>query len=77
MRSSEWRHPFNKPFIAGKESYYIARAVAPGNIGGDGHFTLECCRLLEDRVGIYKLLMVSFCTAALEMAVMLIGIGPP
>jgi hypothetical protein len=38
--------PFNKPFIAGKEMYYIARAVALGNIGGDGHFTQACCRFL-------------------------------
>ena len=31
--------PFNKPYIAGKEFFYIAQAVALGNIGGDGRFT--------------------------------------
>lgn len=45
--------PFNKPFIAGKELYYIAQAVTLGNIAGDGHFTRECSRLLEERFGIH------------------------
>jgi dTDP-4-amino-4,6-dideoxygalactose transaminase len=68
--------PFNKPFIAGKEMYYIARAVALGNIGGDGYFTQQCCRLLEERFGVPKVMMVPSCTAALEMAAMLCGLGP-
>jgi dTDP-4-amino-4,6-dideoxygalactose transaminase len=68
--------PFNKPFIAGKELYYIARAVALGNIGGDGHFTQQCCRLLEERFGIHRVMMVPSCTAALEMAAVLCGLGP-
>jgi dTDP-4-amino-4,6-dideoxygalactose transaminase len=38
--------PFNKPFIAGKELFYIARAVTLGNLGGDGHFTKQCARLM-------------------------------
>jgi dTDP-4-amino-4,6-dideoxygalactose transaminase len=65
------RIPFNKPFVAGKELYYIARAVSLGNIGGDGHFTQQCCRLLEQRFDIHRVMMVPSCTAALEMAVML------
>jgi dTDP-4-amino-4,6-dideoxygalactose transaminase len=65
------RIPFNKPFVAGKELYYIARAVSLGNIGGDGYFTQQCCRLLEERFGIHRVMMVPSCTAALEMAVML------
>jgi dTDP-4-amino-4,6-dideoxygalactose transaminase len=70
------RIPFNKPFIAGKELHYIARAVTLGNIGGDGHFTHQCSRLLEDRFGIRKVLMTPSCTAALEMAAMLCDLGP-
>jgi dTDP-4-amino-4,6-dideoxygalactose transaminase len=70
------RIPFNKPFVAGKELYYIARAVSLGNIGGDGHFTRECCRLLEQRFGIHRVMMVPSCTAALEMAVQLCDPGP-
>lgn len=70
------RIPFNKPFVAGKELYYIAQAVTYGNIGGDGHFTGLCSRLLEERFGIGRVLMTPSCTAALEMAAMLCGLGP-
>ncbi len=68
--------PFNKPFIAGKELYYIAQAVTLGNIAGDGHFTKQCSRLLEERFGIHKVLLTPSCTAALEMAAMLCNLGP-
>ena len=68
--------PFNKPYIAGKELYYIAQAVTYGNIGGDGHFTAACSQFLEKTFGIHKVLMTPSCTAALEMAVMLCGLQP-
>src|SRR5438552_7616712 len=68
--------PFNKPFIAGKELFYVAQAVTLGNIAGDGHFTQGCSRLLEDRFGIRKVFMTPSCTAALEMAAMLCDLGP-
>lgn len=70
------RVPFNKPFVIGKELYYIAQAVTLGNISGDGHFTRNCCRLLEERFSVHKVLLTPSCTAALEMAAMLCGIQP-
>jgi dTDP-4-amino-4,6-dideoxygalactose transaminase len=70
------RIPFNKPFIAGKELYYVAQAVTFGNLAGDGRFTQECCRLLEERFGIGKVLLVPSCTAALEMAAILFDLKP-
>ncbi len=68
--------PFNKPFIAGKELYYIAQAVTYGNIAGDGYFTQECSRFLETKFGIRKALLTPSCTAALEMAAMLCDLKP-
>lgn len=68
--------PFNKPFVAGKELYYIAQAVTYGNISGDGHFTKACSQFLEEQFGIHKVLLTPSCTAALEMAAMLCDIGP-
>jgi dTDP-4-amino-4,6-dideoxygalactose transaminase len=68
--------PFNKPFIVGKELFYIAQAVTYGNIAGDGHYTQQCSRLLEERFGIRKVLLTPSCTAALEMATMLCDLGP-
>jgi len=70
------RIPFNRPFIAGKELYYISQAVAMGNIGADGHFTQQCSRLLRERFGIHEVLLTPSCTAALEMAAMLCDLGP-
>src|SRR5579872_1004127 len=67
---------FNKPFIAGKELYYIAQAVANGDISGDGNFTRKCAQLLEERFGIYRILLTPSCTAALEMAAMLCDLKP-
>jgi dTDP-4-amino-4,6-dideoxygalactose transaminase len=66
--------PFNKPFIAGKELVYIAKAVSSGNIGGDGEFTEACSRFLERKFGIHRVLLTPSCTAALEMAAALCGL---
>jgi dTDP-4-amino-4,6-dideoxygalactose transaminase len=71
-----WQIPFNKPYTAGKELFYIAQAMQLGNLSGDGHFTKRCCSLLEQRFGFRRVLMTPSCTAALEMAVMLYDIGP-
>ncbi|HOS97586.1 MAG TPA: dTDP-4-amino-4,6-dideoxygalactose transaminase [Deltaproteobacteria bacterium] len=68
--------PFNKPFIAGKELYNIAQAVLKGHLAGDGHYTRLCHRWLEERLGCRKALLTHSCTAALEMAALLAGIGP-
>jgi dTDP-4-amino-4,6-dideoxygalactose transaminase len=70
------RIPFNRPFVAGKELFYIAQAITLNNLGGDGHFTSQCSRLLEQRYGIPRVLMVPSCTAALEMAAMLFELEP-
>ncbi|MGQ9915682.1 MAG: dTDP-4-amino-4,6-dideoxygalactose transaminase, partial [Thermogutta sp.] len=70
------RIPFNKPFIAGRELFYIAQAVTMGNIAADGHFTKACCRLLEERFAIPKVLLVPSGTAALELAAMLCDLQP-
>jgi dTDP-4-amino-4,6-dideoxygalactose transaminase len=68
--------PFNKPFIAGKELYYIAQAVTMGNLSGDGYFTKKCAELMQERFGIKKILMTPSCTASLEMAAQLCDVKP-
>lgn len=71
MSDSPERIPFNKPFIAGKELFYIAQAVTLGNIAGDGFYTKACAELLETRFEVGRVLMTPSCTAGLEMAAML------
>ena len=66
--------PFNKPFIAGKEMNYIEEAVQRGHISGDGYFTRQCQKWLEDQTGCCKALLTHSCTGALEMAAILSGI---
>lgn len=69
--------PFNKPFIVGKELFYIAQAVIENRqIAGDGPFTKKCQTWLEENLGCRKALLTHSCTAALEMATMLCDISP-
>lgn len=68
--------PFNKPVIAGEEFQYIREAIERGQLAGDGHFTQQCQRWLIDYFGCPAALLTHSCTAALEMAALLVGIGP-
>ena len=68
--------PYNKPFIAGKELYYIAQAVLQGQLSGNGHYTHFCHQWLQDRLNCKKVLLTHSCTAALEMAAILCNIAP-
>ena len=70
------RIPFNRPTIAGRELLYIAQTITFENISGDGHFTDACSSFLEQNFGIGRALMVTSCTAALEMSVQLCNVGP-
>ena len=67
---------FNKPFIVGKELYYIAQAVQNGHLSGDGPFTKKCNAWLETHFCAKKVLLTHSCTAALEMAAILCDIKP-
>ena len=68
--------PFNKPYMTGKELWYISQAHASGHLAGDGQFTKKCSAWLEQRTGSQKALLTHSCTAALEMAAILAGVQP-
>lgn len=63
--------PFNKPFMTGRELWYIAQAHTYGHLSGDGSFTKKCHSWLEERTGTGCALLTHSCTAALEMAALL------
>ena len=67
---------FNRPFLVGKELYYIAQSVLSGHTAGDGQFTKKCQKLMEERFEARKILLTHSCTAALEMAAILCGVRP-
>jgi dTDP-4-amino-4,6-dideoxygalactose transaminase len=72
----EYRIPFNRPCLAGNEFAYMAQAVAAGQISGDGVFTRRCHELLERELGVARALLTTSCTHALEMAALLLDLGP-
>jgi dTDP-4-amino-4,6-dideoxygalactose transaminase len=55
---------------------YIREAIELGHLAGDGAFTERCQRWLADFIGARAVLLTHSCTAALEMAALLIGIEP-
>lgn len=68
--------PFNKPFMTGRELSCIAQAHANGHLSGDGQFTRYCHAWLERTTNARRALLTTSCTSALEMAAMLIDLGP-
>jgi len=73
---TEYSIPFNKPAYLGTEETYIAEVLKSGHLSGDGAFTRKCHAILEQVLGVQKTLLTTSCTHALEMAAMLLEIGP-
>src|SRR5689334_4484923 len=74
--AADWRIPFNRSSLAGRETEHIAQAMRVGQIAGDQTFTKECHALLEQALGVPKALLTTSCTHALEMAALLLDIKP-
>jgi dTDP-4-amino-4,6-dideoxygalactose transaminase len=70
------RIPFNRPFATGGEVDYIRAAIDAPKFSGDGGFTAQCHLLLEKSLGVQKALLTTSCTHALEMAALLLDVGP-
>jgi dTDP-4-amino-4,6-dideoxygalactose transaminase len=68
--------PFNRPCLIGTEKTYVHEAFANGQISGDGPFTRKCHEMLERRLDVGKALLTTSCTHALEMAALLLNVGP-
>lgn len=68
--------PFNRPTIVGKELYYISQAIHDGYSAGDAGYTRKCHALLENALGVPRVLLTTSCTDALEMAAILLNIEP-
>jgi dTDP-4-amino-4,6-dideoxygalactose transaminase len=68
--------PFNRPYMTGCELDYIRDAKQRNMLAGDGWFTKQCHQWLELNTGVNKALLTHSCTAALEMAALLVDIQP-
>lgn len=67
---------FNVPPKTGNEHEYLAQAMAGDKLSGDGPFGQRCQAWFEESLPANKALITPSCTAALELAAMLIGIQP-
>ena len=67
---------FNRPYMTGKELSYISEAKSSYMLAGDGSFTKRCNGWIEKQTGCSKALLTHSCTAALEMAALLLDIQP-
>ena len=66
--------PFNKPYLSGKETFYIEDAVSSGKISGNGKYTKMCQDYFESKYAFKKCLLTTSCTDALEMCAILANI---
>lgn len=70
------RVAFNRAPAIERGLSYVAEAIATGQIAGDGPFSRKCHALLEQQLGVAKVLLTTSCTHALEMAALLLDIQP-
>jgi dTDP-4-amino-4,6-dideoxygalactose transaminase len=68
--------PFNTPYITGNERAYIDEVFANGHFAGNGPFTKRAQTWMEERWGIEQALLTHSCTGALEMAALVLDLGP-
>jgi dTDP-4-amino-4,6-dideoxygalactose transaminase len=68
--------PFNRSGIEGEEPHHIGQSVSIGQIAGDQGYSRKCQALLEEVLGAPKVLLTTSCTHALELAALLLEIGP-
>jgi len=73
---NELRVDFNHPVTVGNEFEYMRQAIENAHISGDGPFTKKCHALLEQELGVPKVLLTTSCTHALEMSAILLDIQP-
>lgn len=76
LSPSSYRIPFNRPYLTGRESDYMAQAAQTGQISGDGVFTRRCHTLLQQSLGVRRALLTTSGTHALEMSALLLDFQP-
>ncbi|MBL3554927.1 MULTISPECIES: dTDP-4-amino-4,6-dideoxygalactose transaminase [Marinobacter] len=68
--------PFNRAPCTGAEEQYLRLAMKSGQLSGDGPFGKQCQSWFENSLPALKTLLTPSCTAALELAALLIEIKP-
>lgn len=68
--------PFNQPFLSGDEETQLKAVLASGKWSGNGVYTEKVHRLLENYFKTSSGWLTTSCTHALELAAMLLDVGP-
>jgi len=68
--------PFNIPPKTGLEIAYIEQALGSDKLCGDGAFSKKCEHWIEQKFSSHKAMLTPSCTAALELAAILIDVRP-
>jgi dTDP-4-amino-4,6-dideoxygalactose transaminase len=68
--------PFNRPPYTGNEDAHVLRAMRSDKMSGDGDFGKRCQQWFQTRLRCAGALLTPSCTQALEMAALLLDIGP-
>lgn len=66
--------PFNRTHLFGIESQFVQEVIGSGNLGGNGDYTKKCHQFFRDYYRVEHCLLTNSCTAALEMAAILLDI---
>jgi dTDP-4-amino-4,6-dideoxygalactose transaminase len=68
--------PFTSVALSAVEKQTVLQALESGHVHGDGPFARRCERWLEKHHQTRRALLTHSCTGALEMAALLVDIGP-
>ena len=66
--------PFNRVWVP--EGALLEQSLRSGRLSGDQAFTARCRQWLERELGVSNVLLTTSCTHALELAALLLRIGP-
>lgn len=68
--------PFNVPPRSKNEEKYIAQAIGFKKLSGEGTFNKKCAAWFKEHLHCKMAVITPSCTSALEMAMVLVDIGP-
>jgi dTDP-4-amino-4,6-dideoxygalactose transaminase len=74
--AATYRIPFNRPTSCANDLLYMQDAVASGKLSGDGPYTRRAQAMLQEALGVHRVLLTTSCTDALEMSALLLDLQP-
>jgi dTDP-4-amino-4,6-dideoxygalactose transaminase len=74
--TAKQRIPFTFNTTVGRERVYVEEALSSNALTGDGKFAAMCERWLERTLNARRAMLTPSCTAALEMAALLLDLEP-